>query len=139
MAFLADEERRLLTRADGTFRVSLYKALLFLEVATAVKSGALYFEEFYRYRSLDDSLIPVDEWKRHRVDYLEHADLAEASDCRGSLAKLVAALDQQFGFRRCKEYEEQGYLIVPDGYINTTLIEDQWDQSCASWSPSNGR
>jgi hypothetical protein len=32
MAFLADEERRFLTRADGTFRVSLYKALLFLEL-----------------------------------------------------------------------------------------------------------
>ena len=96
MAFLADEERRLLTRADGTFRVSLYKALLFLEVATAVKSGALYVEESYRYRSLDDYLIPMDEWKRHRVDYLEQADLAEASDCRGFLAKLAAALDQQY-------------------------------------------
>ena len=96
MAFLADEERRLLTRADGTFRVSLYKALLFLAVATAVKSGALYVEESYRYRSLDDYLIPVDEWKRHRVDYLEQADLAEASDCRGFLAKLSAALDEQY-------------------------------------------
>ena len=74
----------------------MYKALLFLEVATAVKSGALYVEESYRYRSLDDYLIPVDEWKRHRVDYLEQADLAEASDCRGFLAKLAAALDQQY-------------------------------------------
>lgn len=50
-AFLGDEESRLLTRADGTFRVSLYKALLFLRVAAAVKSGALYVEESYRYRS----------------------------------------------------------------------------------------
>jgi TnpA family transposase len=35
---------------------------------------------------------------------------------------------QRYGFRRRKEYEERGYRIVPDGYINTSLIEDQWDQ-----------
>ncbi len=35
---------------------------------------------------------------------------------------------QRYGFRRRKEYEEEGYRIVPDGYINTSLIEDQWDQ-----------
>ena len=35
---------------------------------------------------------------------------------------------QLYGFRRRKEYEERSYRIVPDGYINTTLIEDQWDQ-----------
>ena len=29
---------------------------------------------------------------------------------------------QRYGFRRRKEYEEQGYRIVPDGYINTSLI-----------------
>jgi hypothetical protein len=97
MAFLGDEERRLLIRADGTFRVSLYKALLFLRVAAAVKSGALYVEESYRYRSLGDYLIPSDEWERQRDDYLEQADLTEAADCRGLLQKLAAAfLDQQY-------------------------------------------
>jgi TnpA family transposase len=35
---------------------------------------------------------------------------------------------QRYGFQRRKEYEERGYRIVPDGYINTSLIEDQWDQ-----------
>jgi hypothetical protein len=67
MAFLGDEQRRLLTRADGTFRVSLYKALLFLRIAAAIKSGALYVEESYRYRSLDDYLIAPDEWGRQRA------------------------------------------------------------------------
>src|SRR5262249_38880685 len=96
MTFFGDEERRLLTRADGTFRVSLYKALLFLRVAAAIKSGALYVEESYRYRSLDDYLIPADEWKRHRDDYLEQADLTEATNCRGLLENLAASLDQQY-------------------------------------------
>ncbi len=96
MAFLGDEERRLLTGRDGKFRVSLYKALLFLEVADAVKSGALHVEESYRYRSLDDYLIPPDEWQRHRDEYLEQADLAEAADCRGLLQKLATALDHQY-------------------------------------------
>ena len=38
-AFLPLEERRALTKVDGTFRVSLYKALLFIKVADAVKIG----------------------------------------------------------------------------------------------------
>lgn len=38
------------------------------------------------------------------------------------------AKQQRYGFRRRKEYEELGYRIVPDGYLNTSLIEEQWDQ-----------
>ena len=95
-AFLGDEHRPLLVRADGTFRVSLYKALLFLGVADALKSGALYVEESYRYRSLDDYLIDPDEWRRQRDKYLEQADLAEAGDCRGLLQRLAADLDHQY-------------------------------------------
>ena len=96
MAFLGDEHRPLLTRPDGTFRVSLYKALLFLGVADALKSGALHVEESYRYRSLDDYLIAPEEWRRQRDKYLEQADLAEAGDCRGLLQRLAADLDHQY-------------------------------------------
>jgi TnpA family transposase len=96
MAFLGDEQRRLLTRPDGTFRVSLYKALLFLRIAAAIKSGALHVEESYRYRSLDDYLIAPEEWDRQRDKYLEQADLAEAADGRGLLRELAIALDDQY-------------------------------------------
>ena len=43
--FLCDHERRLLTKPDGGFRVSLYKALLFSRVADAVKSGSVNVQQ----------------------------------------------------------------------------------------------
>ena len=38
-AFLSQRQQAALTGPDGKFRVSLYKALLYIEVAAALKSG----------------------------------------------------------------------------------------------------
>ena len=84
--FLRDHERRLLTKPDGGFRVSLYKALLFLQVADAVRAGSLHVQESYRYRSLDDYLIPRHEWETRRADLLDQADLSKAANCKQFLA-----------------------------------------------------
>ena len=42
---------------EDKFRVSLYKAFLFLHIMGAIKSGTLNLEHSYKYRSLDDYLI----------------------------------------------------------------------------------
>jgi hypothetical protein len=44
--FLDPEEQTTVNR-DGKFRVSLYKALLFLHVQNGIKSGALNLEHSY--------------------------------------------------------------------------------------------
>ena len=56
--FWSTEQRAALTAQDGKFRVSLYKALLYVEVAEAIKSGALNLAHSEKYRSLDEYLIP---------------------------------------------------------------------------------
>src|SRR6266852_5844963 len=33
-----------------------------------------------------------------------------------------------YAFRKRKEYQQQDYRILPDGYINTPLITPQWDE-----------
>ena len=35
---------------------------------------------------------------------------------------------QLYGFRKRREYEQQGYQLLPDGYIKESLIETQWDE-----------
>ena len=42
----------------------------------------------------------------------------------------IAKLHKQklYSFQKRKEYEKLGYKILPDGYINTKIIEDNWDQ-----------
>ena len=61
-AFLDEHERKTLVDDNGKFRVSLYKALLFLKMADAIKAGSLNLKLSYKYRSLDDYLIPKDIW-----------------------------------------------------------------------------
>ena len=58
--FLDPAERAAVLGADQRFRVSLYKALLFRHVQSAIKSGTLNLEHSYKYRALDDYLIGPD-------------------------------------------------------------------------------
>jgi TnpA family transposase len=92
--FLTAAERA--TVLDGKFRVSLYKALLFLHVMGAIKSGTLNLEHSYKYRSLDDYLISRERWKQGREVLLERAGLAEFADPRVILASLDTQLFEQY-------------------------------------------
>jgi TnpA family transposase len=129
-AFLGDEEKRILTGDKGKFRTSLYKALLFLKVADAVKSGTLHVEESYRYRSLDDYLIPPDEWQRRRAEYLGPAQLSAVADGRALLQELAAALDQQYATtnQHLLQGKNEHITFHPDGSFHVrTPKEDEGD------------
>ena len=69
--FLSAEQRAALTATDGKFRVSLYKTLLYVGIADAIKSGALNLEHSGKYRALDEYLIPKEDWNAHRAEYLQ--------------------------------------------------------------------
>ena len=49
--FLEPQEQYAVLDDAGTLRVSLYKALLFIKVAEAIKGGVLNFRHSYKYRS----------------------------------------------------------------------------------------
>jgi len=94
--FLKPEEREVLISAEGKFRTSLYKVLLFVHVAEAIKSGVLNLIHSEKYRPLDDYLISKTEWESHRAEYLERAKLTEFSDCKTTLDSFKSALDEQY-------------------------------------------
>ena len=96
IAFLEADERSALNASDGKFRVSLYKALLFIKTAKAIKSGALNLLYSEKYRSLDDYLIPKTDWEKHREKYLERANLTTFADCKTTLNALNSALEQRY-------------------------------------------
>ncbi len=95
-AFLTPEQRKLLLDQDGKFRVSLYKALIFLAVADAVKSGTLNLLHSAKYRSLDDYMIPKPDWDENRDEYLQRAGLTQYSDCQATLKALAQAIDLRY-------------------------------------------
>lgn len=93
--FLTPEDRKAVSR-DGRFSVSLYKALLFLQVQSAIKSGTLNLEHSYKYRPLDTYLIDRDRWQRDKSLLIERAGLEAFLDPHRVLAELDEALYQQY-------------------------------------------
>lgn len=94
--FLSAEQRTALTTKDDKFRVSLYKALLYVGIADAINSGALNLTHSEKYRALDEYLIPKANWDVDRVDYLKRAQLEEFADCKATLVALDQSLDARY-------------------------------------------
>ena len=76
LSFLSAEQQLALTATDGKFRISLYKALLFVKIAEAIKSGALNLIHSEKYRPFDEYLIPKKDWEEN------HAELPKTSQSR---------------------------------------------------------
>jgi hypothetical protein len=91
-----DAEEQAAVNKDGRFRVSLYKALLFLHVQSGIKSGALNLEHSYKYRPLDDYLIDRACWQRDKQQLIEQAGLEGFVDPRKTLQELDEALYRQY-------------------------------------------
>jgi TnpA family transposase len=96
LGFLEPQEQQGVLDDAGTIRASLYKALLFIKIALAIKGGVLNLLNSYKYRSLDDYLIPKQDWEAHRDAYLMRADLTAVADFKLTLSTLATRLDQQY-------------------------------------------
>lgn len=94
--FLSLEQRASLFGSKGKFRVSLYKALLYIEVADAIRAGALNLIHSEKYRSLDEYLIPKEDWQARRDEYLQRSELDKFSNCSETLQALEVALDESY-------------------------------------------
>ena len=81
---------------DKKFRVSLYKALLFLHVQSAIKSGGLNLEHSYKYRPLDDYLID-----RSLTARVGSATNSSSSSEPGSRPSSIPARCSTNSTRRC--------------------------------------
>ena len=80
----------------GKFRVSLYKALLFIHIRTSIKAGTLNLEHSYKYRPLEDYLISNQRWQKEKESLLERAGLSEFSDPKEALKGLNDELFSQY-------------------------------------------
>jgi len=81
---------------DGHFRVSLYKALLFVHVKKGIKAGILNLEHSYKYRTLEDYLISITRWEHGKDILLERANLLEFRDSKKVLDALDDTLFEQY-------------------------------------------
>ena len=110
-SFLDPKERKVIFDDAGKIRVSLYKALLFVRTADAIKSGVLNVRHSYKYRSLDDYLISKELWNRDRDELLKRSALAELTDFEGTMECLASVLDDQFQHTNRRILNDENSLI----------------------------
>jgi TnpA family transposase len=126
--FLPFEHQTALTSQDGTFRVSLYKAQLFIAIADAIRSGALNLSHSDKYRSLEEYLIPKSDWEASRADYLQRSQLEDFKDCKTALNKLDEALHLRYqeANANLKAGKNPNLKIRADGtfHVSTPRIEE---------------
>lgn len=137
--FLAAEQQMALTDSEGRFRVSLYKALLFVAVADGIKSGALNLIHSEKYRSLDEYLIPQADWEKHRAEYLQRAQLSQFADCKATLQALDQALDA--GYAKTNQNLKSGnnpYLTIRSNgsfHVSTPKLKEVESLSLGTFFP----
>ncbi len=96
MGFLKPEEKEAIINQNGKFRVSLYKILLFMHIADAIKSGELNLKYSYRYLSIDDYLINKATWKENREKLLGSAGLTHFADYDSIMQKFKQLLADKY-------------------------------------------
>ena len=94
--FLKPIEQKAVLGSDRDLRVSLYKALLFIHVMGAIKSGTLNLEHSYKYRTLDNYMIDRDRWQRDKQTLLARAGLASFVEAKQVLDELDRDLYAQY-------------------------------------------
>ena len=125
-AFLKAEEQTAIY--EGEFRISLYKALLFIHVMGGIKSGTLNLIQSYKYRPLDEYLITRDRWENDKENLLKRAGLAGFSDPGRVLQGLDEQLYDQYRKtnQRIRAGDNDYVRIAPDGTfrVKTPKVEE---------------
>ena len=94
--FLKENEANILY-IENKFRVSLYKALLFVHMADAIKkSSHLNFIHSYRYKAIQEYLIDEKDWQSQREKLLFNAGLDKVANFNTTIDLLKTLLDDKY-------------------------------------------
>jgi hypothetical protein len=105
-------------KGEEIFQRRLYKMFLFEAINDGIKSGILNFNHSYRYRFLEEYLIPKKEWKKNKEQLLTDAEMTHLTDYE----EIIWIL---------KENVNQLYHQVNDNYnlgLNSHLRFDRADK-----------
>lgn len=134
--FLNADEREVLFDDNKKIKPSLYKVLLFIHVASAIKSGELNLKYSYRYKAIQDYLIDEATWKKERDQLIKAAQLEQFSDYEALMIKLKKCLEDKYQFVNTQFIEGRNpYLSInKDGkvHVTTPAIEEKETKYIAS-------
>lgn len=95
-AFLEKEELSHVLDDKNRARQQLYKSLLFVHIADAIKSGEVNLTHSYRYLSIDEYLINKKIWQNNKEDFLNRTELAIYGSVQNTINPMRNKLDTQY-------------------------------------------
>lgn len=139
-AFLADKEKAVIFNADGKFRISLFKMLLFDAICQSIKAGTLNLSYSYRYKAFDEYLIAESFWKENQDTLLAQADFTHLKDHKKILENLRKKLEAAYestnqsillGENKNIRFRDNGKFSV-----TTPKVDKESAEKLVAWFPS---
>lgn len=121
---------------QGKLKISLYKILLFMHMAEAIKAGRLNLFYSYRYKAIQDYLIDEETWKSQRQSLLQSAGLDQFENFKETMDKLKEQLD--FKYQHVNERflkGENSFLTVDENHrvkVTTPTTESSEEEYASS-------
>jgi len=94
--FLKESEKKLVVSEKARWSSSLYKSLLFIKIAQALKSGELNLKYSYRYLSIQDYLVDEKTWRSNKCELLALTGLESFAECATILHSLKQRLHEKY-------------------------------------------
>ncbi|MBW8308281.1 MAG: Tn3 family transposase [Candidatus Paracaedibacteraceae bacterium] len=129
LEFLTKDEREAVLNNKKGFKPSLYKILLFMHVADAIKSGELNLKHYYRYLSIQEYLIDKDLWGKQKEELLKLTGLEHFAHFYEVIKKLRKQLDEKYHYVNQRLLEGRNpYLSIDEKdkvYLTTPPLEER--------------
>lgn len=139
--FLSEEEKTVLLDDENRFRVSLYKALLFIHISDGIRSGILNLKYSYKYKSFEDYLIPKDEFFQEKKALLAYYELDHLGNFSEYIDPINKKLEHSFEItnRRIIKDNNAHFKATADSFILSTpkleKTEEQLEHTIAKYFP----
>lgn len=124
IGFLDEKERVVIFDAQGKIRISLYKTLLFIRIASLIKSGGLNLEHSYKYKAFDAYLLSQDSWEKQKETLLP-SDISDNQKTLDILTRLLGTTYDQTNMSI--NSGDNQYVRIKDGrfYLTTPKVENR--------------
>lgn len=140
IAFLSRKELDAVFGSNG-INTDLYEAIFLLSVAERIRSNGLNLLHSFRYRAIQDFLIPLQEWTKNREKILKDAGLFRYRDIDLLLSELKAASHERFETvnNNLINGKNPYCYLRDDGFVTVNTPRTDFDESSYIASTLNER
>jgi len=136
-----DEEEKYMIFENGSFRVSLYKVLLFFHISDAIKQGKLNLVYSLKYRNFEDYLIDKEIWNKNKNQFLEKHQFNNLKYYDSFIQPIKQKLENSFKTtnQNINKGLNQYFLFNDKSFILKTpkVEKDNLEDNLSIYFPSN--